>query len=106
MRTEIEKHWDKLKRISKLSDKELQESNYQLLKKIKFVNESLIPEKTWIKAESLVSDFDIDDTDFVALTKYIHGYLWTGDKELYIGLKRKNLIVYTILKNFIHYVKR
>jgi len=39
MRFEIEKHWDKLKRISKFTDKELQESLYRLFTKIHFINE-------------------------------------------------------------------
>jgi len=50
----------------------------------------------------------LDDTDFLALTKYLKGYLWTGDKELYNGLKKKNfkridntaeLIVFRIVKS-------
>lgn len=57
---------------------------------LNFVNEGLIPEKTWLVAEQMVSDIDIDDSDFIALTKHLKGYLWTGDKELYNGLKRKN----------------
>ena len=89
MRHEIEMHWDKLKRISKLSDIDLEESRFKVFSKINFINEELIPEKTWLSAEELVEDIDIDDSDFVALTKYIKGYLWTGDKELYNGLKRK-----------------
>ena len=32
---------------------------------------------------------DLDDVDFIALTKYIKGSLWTGDLELYNGLKLK-----------------
>ena len=30
----------------------------------------------------------MDDTDFVALTKFLKATLWTGDKSLYEGLKR------------------
>lgn len=37
----------------------------------------------------LIFNIDIDDTDFVALTRYLKGCLWTGDKPLYEGLKAK-----------------
>ncbi len=90
MRHEIKKHWEKLKRISKLSEEELNESRFKVFSKIKFINEELIPEKTWLAAEELVKDIDMDDADFIALTKHLKSYLWTGDKELYNGLKRKS----------------
>jgi len=89
MRFEIEKHWDKLKQISKLSDKELKESLFRLFTKIHFINEEQIIEKIWLKAENLTTNIYIDDTDFVALTDYLKGVLWTGDKELYNGLINK-----------------
>ncbi len=89
MRLEIEKHWDKLKKISKLTDKELQESLFRLFTKIHFINEEQISEKIWVKAETLTRDIDVDDTDFVALAYYLKGVLWSGDKELYNGLKNK-----------------
>lgn len=73
MRFEIEKHRDKLKRISKLTDKELQESLYRLFTKIHFISEEQIPEKVWLKAEKLTADIDFDDIDFVALTDYLKG---------------------------------
>ena len=90
MRHEIEKHWEKLKRLSKFSDSELEESRFKIFAKINFINEELIPGKTWLAAEEIVEDIDIDDSDFIALTKHLKGNLWTGDKELYNGLKRKN----------------
>ena len=89
MRHEIEKHWDKLKRISKLSDTKLEEARFNIFAKIQFINEELIPEKTWLAAEEIVQGIDDDDSDFIALTKHLKGYLWTGDKELYNGLKKK-----------------
>jgi len=90
MRYEIQKHWAKLKRISKLSDKELKEAHYHILSKINFINEELISAKNWLQAKDLVADIDVDDLDFVALVKHLKGFLWTGDKELYNGLKAKN----------------
>ena len=90
MRQEIDRHWAKLKRLSKLSESELQESRFKIYARVNFINEDLIPEKTWLAAEAIVKDIDIDDADFIALTRHLKDYLWTGDKELYDGLKRKN----------------
>jgi len=90
MKHEIDKHWNKLKSISKLTDIQLQVARSELFKKINFINEELISEKQWLSAERIVKDIDIDDLDFVALSNFIKGYLWTGDKPLYNGLKEKN----------------
>ena len=90
MQYEIEKHWQRLRKISKLTEAQLEESQNKVLSKIHFINEELIPSSVWLYAESIVSDIDIDDVDFIALTKHLKGYLWTGDKKLYNGLKAKN----------------
>jgi predicted nucleic acid-binding protein len=89
MRFEIDKHWGKLKKTSKLDDFDLNEAKYYLFKKIKFINEEIIPEKTWLKSEQLLSGIDLDDIDFLALTLHMNGYLWTRDKILSKGLKNK-----------------
>lgn len=89
MRFEIRKHWNKLLKISKLTDNELLIAYDKMLTKLTFINEELIPKNDWGKAETLLTDIDIDDTDFVALTRYLKGSLWTGDKLLYDGLKAK-----------------
>jgi len=89
MRFEIEKHWSKLLNISKLSEKELQESKYAIYNRMKFINESLIPSHIWDESEKLINDIDEDDIDFIALSIFIKGYLWTGDMKLYNGLKEK-----------------
>lgn len=88
MRFEIHKHWEKLKKISKLTDEQLQISYAQILSKLKFVNEEIIPTEIWLDSEKITKDFDIDDTDFVALTKFMKATLWTGDKVLYSRLKK------------------
>ena len=89
MRAEIQKHWTKLLKISKLSDQQLEESYYSILTNITFINEEIIPSSTWEKSEILTSGIDLDDTDFVALTIHLKGKLWTGDNVLRDGLKRK-----------------
>lgn len=89
MRFEIRKHWSKLIKISKLADLELQTANDKILTRLTFINEELIPLNDWKKTESLVSEIDEDDIDFVALTRFLKGGLWTGDRPLYDGLKSK-----------------
>jgi predicted nucleic acid-binding protein len=89
MRFEIRKHWNKLTNISKLTDLQLETAYEKMLTKLTFINEELIPQNDWEKAEILVEEIDLDDSDFVALTKYLKGILWTGDKPLYDGLKVK-----------------
>ena len=89
LRTEIRKHWDRIKKISKLADQQLEESYDSVLTKITFINEELIPQKIWKDSEQITKGIDLDDTDFVALTKYLKGKLWTGDLELRNGLKKK-----------------
>jgi predicted nucleic acid-binding protein len=90
MRLEIQKHWKKLLRISGLSETQLEESRFKIYGKINFINEELIPATIWNLSEKIVTAIDLDDIDFIALTKYLKGHLWTGDKKLYAGLKKQS----------------
>ena len=90
MRYEIQKHWEKLKKISKLSEQQLQTAYQQVISKLKFINEEIIPQETWIIAEEITKNIDIDDTDFVAMAMFLEATLWTGNKVLYNGLKAIN----------------
>lgn len=67
---EIEKHWVKLKKISKLSDENLLESKFLVFSKINFINEEIIPNKICQNSEKIVEKIDIDDIDFVARTAF------------------------------------
>lgn len=89
LRFEIKKHWQKLLKISKLQEDNLEASYQLVLSKIKFIDEELIPQDTWLESEILVEGVDIDDIPFVALTVFLDGKLWTGDKILYSGLKSR-----------------
>lgn len=77
MRYEIQNHWKKLKKISKLSEEQLQIAYTLVLSRLKFINEEII-----------TKDVDIDDIDFVALSAFLDAKLWTGDKILYKGLRK------------------
>ena len=88
MRYEIQKHWGKLKKISKLTDEQLQISYTQVISKLKFVNEEIIPVETWLASEEITKGIDIDDIAFVAMTKFLKATLWTGDKFLYNELNK------------------
>lgn len=89
LKTEIRRHWDKIKRISRLTDQQLKDSYESLLTRVTFINEEIIPQKTWENSEKLTEGIDPDDTDFIALTKHLKGKLWTGDLKLCNGLKKK-----------------
>jgi predicted nucleic acid-binding protein len=85
---EIEVHWKKLLKISKLTEEELHESQFRICKRIRFIDESLISERIWKNSESLLRDIDPDDIAFVALAKHLRAMLWSGDKILIRGLKK------------------
>lgn len=89
MRHEIQVHWERLIKISKLPNYHLQISYTHILSKLKFINEELIPAAIWLTSEKISQQIDIDDIDFLALTKFLRATLWTGDKVLYNGLKKQ-----------------
>ena len=84
---EIDKHWDKLKKISRLNENALFESQRLIYKNIIFIDEGQIPKPHRLRAYDLVKDIDLNDIVFVALNEYQESILWTGDKALIKGLK-------------------
>ncbi|MEP7197787.1 MAG: PIN domain-containing protein [Saprospiraceae bacterium] len=89
LRTEISKHQTKIEALTGLSIPEIEELELLVTKKIKFINEKLIPPITVSSTETLLKNIDLGDVPFVALTKHLNGKLWTGDKKLLAGLKVK-----------------
>ena len=89
MEYEILKHWDKILKISQISDGELVEARQYLFAQIIFINNELIPIEIRKRAFEYVKGVDPDDHEFVALTEYLKGKLWTGDKSLYKHLMQQ-----------------
>jgi predicted nucleic acid-binding protein len=86
---EIVEHKQKIKKISNYTDHELNRVISLITNRIRFINVRLIHKEAYESAESLTRDIDIDDTEFIALTKHIKGKFWSGDKELQNGLRKK-----------------
>ena len=68
---ELKKHTPKLLLLSKLDEKDLEQSIFQITQHLTFVKESLIPFEMWMKAVDLVREVDMDDVAFVALTEFL-----------------------------------
>lgn len=61
LRIEIQKHYSKLCKISKLSLDNIKEAEFQIYKNIIFVSEEQIKKSHWLSLEKLVSDIDPKD---------------------------------------------
>jgi predicted nucleic acid-binding protein len=89
LRYELLKHRNKLLKRTKLNTEELEELELLITSNITFINEALIPVNIISSTELLLAEIDINDLPFVALAKNLKAKLWTGDKELYKGLRAK-----------------
>lgn len=89
LRTEIHRHRNKLLKLTKLTEANLMELETLVTQNITFIDERLLPQDLLQKTETLLKSIDPNDTPFVALTRHMEGKLWTGDMQLYKGLKAK-----------------
>ncbi len=62
---------------------------YQMLKRILFFNEGMIPKEVINEAYKLTFDIDEKDTIFIAMGRHFKQKLWSGDKALVEGLRKK-----------------
>jgi predicted nucleic acid-binding protein len=89
LRIEILRHRNKILKLTNLTELDLTELEELITHKITFISERLLPQELLLKTEILLKSIDTNDTPFVALTKHLEGKLWTGDMQLYNGLKAK-----------------
>jgi predicted nucleic acid-binding protein len=87
--TEIYKHKDKLIRNSKLNESEFYLYFNGIIERIQFVPIEFISLNSRKKAYDLCKDVDVKDTPFIAISIDLDLPIWTGDKKLKDGLRKK-----------------
>jgi predicted nucleic acid-binding protein len=97
LQAEITRHLPGISKDTGLEEVVLSRIAEELYERITFIADSDLPYKTIIQAMRLVRDIDPDDVLYVALNDEMNGILFTGDMQLYKGLKAKG---YTRLINF------
>ena len=86
---ELFKRKEKIVHTSHLSEDEIVRLYHTLIRRINVYKEDLIAPAHWTAAYALCGDVDQSDTPHIALTLELNGLLWTGDKKLKEGIKRK-----------------
>ena len=89
LKNEIQNHYLKLVKISGLALPEILEAEFQIYKEIDFISEDQVKDLHWMDAELLVADVDPKDIHYIAYSKQFECKLWSGDKILMKGLKKK-----------------
>jgi predicted nucleic acid-binding protein len=89
LKSEILEHKDKILEHTTYSQDKFAEIYDLIINRIVFLDEILLTDKDLKKATELASDIDEDDILFVALSEHLLSNLWTGDKKLIKGLKKK-----------------
>ena len=89
LQKEIQRHFHKIRTYSHLKEEDLSELMNLIESRIFFIDENLLPEAVIFRAKELVKDIDFDDFAFVAIANYLNALLWTGDKVLIEGLRKK-----------------
>ena len=57
--------------------------------RVNIISDKMISNDSLATAYDLCKNIDVKDIVFVALTLELNGTLWTGDKKLVSGLKKK-----------------
>jgi predicted nucleic acid-binding protein len=88
LKTELFKHRRKLLNLTAVSEEELDELINLITNKIYFIDEEIISPNQIQEASELIYNTDPSDIPFLALTMYLKGKLWTGDKVLIKALRK------------------
>lgn len=80
---ELSIHKTKIQKLTGLNDLEVHELLELTTSKLVYIDERLIPDLTWNKANQLIGNVDKKDIPFVALAIHLDAIVWSGDKPLY-----------------------
>jgi len=86
---ELSKHSSKLQKTTSMNDEQLRVAVRQVFNNIYLISDEVISPDHWKAAYQLTSSIDEKDTPFIALTLSMNAVLWTGDKKLIAGLRKK-----------------
>jgi predicted nucleic acid-binding protein len=79
---ELFKHKERIVQRSQMSEEEVLEMLYRILKHIQLINDEDISDISWKSAYQLCHEIDVKDTPFVALAIELSAFLWSSDKKL------------------------
>ena len=106
LQIEVQNHFQKIKKITKLDDSEVYELIDTLYTKIHFISDELIPKDCLLIADELTKDVDFDDVMFIALAIHLNCKLWTGDKVLTKALTDKGFKKFISTQELIEKIKK
>ncbi len=86
---EIFKHKERIVAASGLPENELLSLLHSILERIEFIDEDSIRLGSWTESWRLCRDVDENDTAYVALALDLDALLWTSDRVLETGLRKK-----------------
>lgn len=98
---ELDIHRDKLRKLTKLQDAELDEVIGMVTKNITFINEAALPGSLYRATERMMKENDLKGVPFVALVQGLEAKLWAGDKVLSKGLAKSHPGLVTITAELI-----
>jgi predicted nucleic acid-binding protein len=86
---ELFKHKERIAAATGLSEPELLGLLHTLLERIHFFDEDAISIGSWTESWRLCRGVDENDVAYVALALELDGDLWTSDRELETGLRKR-----------------
>jgi len=89
LKEEILNHKTKILDLTSYTQDQFNVTFQLIIGRLIFVDDILLNDNDLDKAIDLVSGIDPDDALFVALSNHLHANLWTGDKRLINGLRKK-----------------